>query len=168
MRIAPSIEDYEKRLLEKVALTHFEAFPASMISDETDSLILPVIEERRIRIGFHNGYSFIGPSVLTNAVPELDDRGHGSDLVFHGQLELPKYLPREAGVVLGFVVEYKVRITVRAPAEKKNALSALVDTITKAPKPAIEKAYVDKLVSLGWSAWSVCDEFARTFFCDRF
>lgn len=161
LRIAPSIHDYEKRLLDKVALTHFEAFPSSMISDDKGALILPTIEERRIHIGFHNGRTFLGPTVLTNAVPKINESGHGTDLVFHGQIDLENYIQGEPGIALVFVVEYKVKLTVRAPIEKKTGLSAFMESLspTSAAKAPVEKAFVEKLVCCGWSAWNVSNQY---------
>ena len=158
--MAPSIVEFEKRLREKVALTHYKAFPASLITDDKGNIIMPEIEERRIHMGFHNGHNFIGSTVLTNAVPELDDKGKGSELVFHGQVEMPKYMPKEYGVALVFAIEYKFRLTVLAPLEKKTGLSAFVESLSpKSAGPPLEKTFVEKVVSLGWSSWNICDYF---------
>ena len=142
-----------------MALAHFEAFPSSMMTDDKGDLILPVVQERRIHVGFHNSKTFIDKLVLANVVPDFDEQGHGTDLVYHGQLELPSYIPGEWGMALIFMIEYKVQLAVRAPIEKKTGLSALVETFSKAPKEPNEKQFIEKLICCGWSSWGICDAF---------
>jgi hypothetical protein len=154
LTIDPSINDYEARLLEIIALEYFEAHPSSLLTDENGALLLPTITERRIHIGFHNSRVFMGTPVLTNVIPQLDENGMGSDLTFQGQVELPKYIAGESGMALVFVVEYKVVITAKAPPEKKPGF------FSPAPKTPTERTYIEKLVCVGWSWWDICENFA--------
>jgi hypothetical protein len=137
-----------------VALEYFESNPSSLLTDEKGAILLPVITERRIHVGFHNSHVFMGTPVLTNIIPQLDETGHGTELSFQGQVELPKYIAREQGMSLVFVIEYKVKITARAKPEKKKGF---FQSQSKVP---LEKTYIEKLVCLGWSSWNVCTNFA--------
>lgn len=130
-----------------------------MLTDENGNLVLPVVQERRIHVGFHNSKTFIDELTLAHLVPSLDEKGFGTDLVYHGQLELPSYVKQEWGMALVFMIEYKVRLTVKAPLQRKTGLSALVETFTKAAKEPAEKEFVEKLICCGWGAWGICDSF---------
>ena len=158
VKITPSIEDYEQRLLEKVALIHFEADPASMLTDEDGSILLPTIKERRIKVGFHNAHTFVDNTVLTNVIPNIKDHGRGTDLFFKGQVELPHYMSKELGMALVFVIEYKIELTVRAPIEKKSTMAIIKESFSRT-KSTIEKIQLEKLVSIGWANWNICDLF---------
>lgn len=145
--------------MEKVALVHFEAFPSTFLTDEKGNLVLPTVQERRVHVGFHNSKTFVDELTLAHLVPELDEKEFGTDLVYHGQLELPSYVKNEWGMALVFMVEYKIQLAVKAPVQKKTGLSAIVETFSKAPKEQPEKQFIEKLVCCGWGAWGICDSF---------
>lgn len=142
-----------------MALVHFEAFPSSILTDEKGNIVLPIVQERRAHVGFHNSKTFVDELTVAHLVPDLDEKGFGTDLIYHGQFELPSYVKQEWGMALVFMIEYKIQLTVNAPTQKKTGLSALVETFSKAPKEQPEKKIIEKLVCCGWGAWGICDSF---------
>ncbi|KAI8617651.1 hypothetical protein BC830DRAFT_83661 [Chytriomyces sp. MP71] len=153
--VFPSLSKFELALLSEAALKHFQAFPESMTPDENGNLPLPEIIERRIHIGLHNTQTFLtAPNIIT-LKPVYSDYvgGDGFEFVFNGNIELEKYVAKNPGMAIVFVVEYKILMMTNQVTQKKTGLGAIIEKLTGEKKESTPLG-IEKIVTVGWGAWT--------------
>ena len=138
--------------MENVRDTHYEEFPESISIDAEGNLSIPKVIERRMYVGFHNGYDFVQSPTIVNLQHTIDEDGQGSDLIFLGNVRLDDLQDR--GISLIFSVEYKVLVTVKGSQEQeKGGLSGLVERLSNGLKTKQSERSVygmEKVVVVGW------------------
>jgi hypothetical protein len=138
--------------LENVRDTYYEEFPESISIDAEGNLSIPKVIERRMYVGFHNGYDFVQSPTIVNLQHTIDEDGQGSDLIFLGNVRLDDLQDR--GISLIFSVEYKVLVTVKGSQEQeKGGLSGLVERLSNGLKTKQSERSVygmEKVVIVGW------------------
>ena len=137
------------------------SFPGSLIPDENGLLTLPEVLERRLHIALHNTQTFLSaPTILTlQPVHSEYVGGDGFELVFNGNVELDRYIRKNPGVAIVFVLEYKVLMVTKADKAKKTGLGAILEKIgsaTSGGDKKVTKVGLEKVVSLGWGIWTPC------------
>ncbi len=138
--------------MENVRDTYYEEFPESISIDAEGNLSIPKVIERRMYVGFHNGYDFVQSPTIVNLQHTIDEDGQGSDLIFLGNVRLDDLQDR--GISLIFSVEYKVLVTVKGSQEQeKGGLSGLVERLSNGLKTKQSERSVygmEKVVIVGW------------------
>ncbi|KAJ3031857.1 UNVERIFIED_CONTAM: Nephrocystin-4 [Siphonaria sp. JEL0065] len=153
--VFPSLSKFEDALLSEAALKHYQSFPDSMTPDENGNLPVPDIIERRIHIGIHNTQTFLSPPIITTLKPVYSEYvgGDGFEFVFNGNVELEKYVARNPGIAIVFVVEYKIMLMTNDVEKKKTGIGAIIEKVLGEKKePA--RVGVEKIVTVGWGAWT--------------
>ncbi|KAJ3285151.1 Nephrocystin-4, partial [Rhizoclosmatium sp. JEL0117] len=152
--VYPSLSKFEDALVMESALKHYQAYPESMTPDEHGNLPVPRIIERRIHIGLHNTQTFLSPPTITTLKPVYSEYvgGDGFEFVFNGNLELEKYVRREPGIAVVFIVEYKILLMTNDVSKKKSRLGAFVEKVL-GEKREPEMSGLEKIVTVGWGAW---------------
>ena len=125
LKMSPSLLEFESDLLEKILIQHSQTFPDSILADENGNLVSPTIVERRLHIGCHNTYSFTHPPAIISlhaSFSSLSQQGEELDsyLSFAGNVGL-EHFNRAPNISLLLMVEYKVSLTVRPPADGANS-----------------------------------------------
>eukprot|EP00842_Homolaphlyctis_polyrhiza_P004727 jgi/Hompol1/5255/HPOL_001930-RA len=168
--VHPSIEKYEEKLLDRISKIQFDNFPGSLTPDSNNNLPHPIITERRLHIGFHNGRTFIGQPTIITLKPRKQANFDEEDLVFKGVVELDNYVEQQHrepnhnisdGIVLAFVMEYKTLLTVNfVPDKKRTGFAAILDKLAPTPAEPTQMTRVrEKFVVVGYGAWPLSAAF---------
>ncbi|KAK5666070.1 hypothetical protein QVD99_007683 [Batrachochytrium dendrobatidis] len=157
--VYPSIEQYESKLLDCISRVHYDNDPESLTPDENGILPSPVILERRLHIGFHNTFTFIRQPTVVTLKPLVHSDFKNEQLIFMGTVELDNFVPDDPSVAVIFLMEYKVLLTVNAPAiKKRKGIAGIIDKLAssdiKRTEPMQPTINIEKLISTGWGAYS--------------
>ncbi|KAI8901135.1 hypothetical protein BC833DRAFT_579101 [Globomyces pollinis-pini] len=145
-----SIEEYDQNFLEQYRDAYFENHLESVYLDDNHNLPSPNILERRLHVGFHNGYEFLSPPIIISL---SNDDDAIQEFQFPGDVSLD-YYQTESNVSLVFMFEYKISINVNAPEEQKGPISQLLEKFarTKPRNKVLElNDTMETFAVLGWS-----------------
>jgi len=116
----------------------------------------PTINERRIHIGVHNGYTFLSMPTITNLFPNTTQRkDETSELYFNGNISLNKYCFSDPGIAIIFMIEYRLLYNAREVEKTKKKSSSSLSLPDIAQKNLADSNQFEKSVIIGWG---VCNQ----------
>ena len=142
---------------------YYDAHPDAMQPDEFGEFPDAEVIERKITVGFHNGFVFLETPFTTTLQPVLDEEiGDGFDLMFNGYLELQKFIKHNEIPVV-FIIEYKLKIlTNQISSPKKSAFGSIIEKISGIHSTETKTVEVERDVCMGWGFWSPSSGFGKS------
>jgi len=112
----------------------------------------PAINERRIHIGVHNGYTFLSMPTITNIFPNpIQRKDETSELYLNGNISLDKYCFSDPGIAIIFMIEY--RLIYNAKEVDKTKKNGKLSNASLAPKKLADSSQFEKSIIIGWGIW---------------
>ncbi|KAJ3272165.1 Nephrocystin-4 [Terramyces sp. JEL0728] len=150
LNFAHGVKSFEDSLLSNFRDIYYDAHPNDMVFDSDGNLKNPIVNERRLYIGYHNSYEFIStPLIVTLTL--TDSESEQADLKFEGKLNIDSFNNEDIPLVM--VLEYKLSLEVNKPPEEKGSFAKLMEKFNSTKQdPSLEEANeIDQFVMLGYS-----------------
>ncbi|KAL6602616.1 hypothetical protein U3516DRAFT_558860 [Neocallimastix sp. 'constans'] len=152
IRTPIKLSKWESIFLKRV----YKSLSNSYLLNEDMIISHPTINERRIHIGVHNGYTFLSMPTITNLFPNTTQRkDETSELYFNGNISLNKYCFSDPGIAIIFMIEYRLLYNAREVEKTKKKSSSSLSLPDIAQKNLADSNQFEKSVIIGWG---VCNQ----------